>query len=330
MPFTPNPSKNDFRLMRFLLGCALLGDGYLSFTDVEAGEHYYTKYYDEYDLDLGYPKGPPQEIRPFIWIRFFDLGAMILNAGGAPVTVTEAELRSRNGYDGPYYAFRGGQDPQINNGQQFSSATLFGATTTLGDGNKVTNGDAVILLKEPKSVVADVVVDNIDGGTSPASQSAELSGAWTSDCDDGGSFYTVRCAEWFDFYGFARAEPGSGEALAVFRPSIGVPGYYEVFEWHGYFGEAPEAVREGTNVPYTIKHANGEKVISLNQAQNWGKWNSLGTYYFASGRNSHVAINNNADGPVMADAVKFVFRDANPNRDTTPPQPPKGVKVVNQ
>ncbi|MDZ7343609.1 MAG: putative glycoside hydrolase family 15 protein, partial [candidate division KSB1 bacterium] len=90
--FTPKPSKNDFRLMRFLLGCALLGDAYISFTDIEAGEHYYTKYYDEYDVDLGYPTGPATELRSDIWVRFFDLGAMVLNASGAPKTVTDAEL----------------------------------------------------------------------------------------------------------------------------------------------------------------------------------------------------------------------------------------------
>jgi hypothetical protein len=29
----------------------------------------------------------------------------------------------------------------------------------------------------------------------------------------------------------------------------------------------------------------------------------------------------------MADAVKFVFKGSDPNRDTTPPAAPKGVKV---
>ncbi|MDZ7343610.1 MAG: hypothetical protein ONA90_03755, partial [candidate division KSB1 bacterium] len=225
--------------------------------------------------------------------------------------------------------FQGGQDPLFNHGKQMTSVTLFGATTTFDEGNRVINGDAIILLKSPQIVVADIIIDNVDAGTSPSSSPVELQGGWFQDCEDGGGYYTLRCAEWFDFFGFASAPRGNGEMQAVFRPNIGVTGFYEIFEWHGYLGQSPSDAREATNVPCTIKYAGGEKTMTIDQSKNFGRWNSLGTYYFTTGRNNTVTITNKADGPVLADALKFVFRGNDPNRDTTAPQPPQGVRVEN-
>jgi hypothetical protein len=329
-PFTPKPSKNDFKLMRYLLGFALLGDGYLDFMDVESGEHYYSKYYDEFDLDLGYPTGAAQEIRPGVWARFFDLGAMIMNASGLTQTVTAGELQGQSGYAGPYYAFRGGQEPQHNHGKLFQSVTLWSQETQKDPDNphlKIMHGDAIILLKKTKEVVTDIIIDNVDSGTSPAAPPAELTGGWRQECDNAGYFYTVRCANWMELWGYAWADRGSGEARATYRPVIGVAGFYEVFEWHGYFGSSPEAEREATNAAYAIRHSQGEKIVTVDQSQNYGRWNSLGTYFFNTGSGNYVSFSNNANGAVMADAVKFVFKGSDPNRDATPPAPPKGVKV---
>jgi len=330
-PFTPRPSKNDYKLMRFLLGFTLLGDGYLDFMDEESGEHYYSKYYDEFAVDLGYPTGPGKEIRSGVWTRFFDLGAMIMNGSGSTQTITAADLQSQSGYAGPYYAFRGGQDPQHNNGRLFQAVTLWSKETQKDPGNphlRIMHGDGIILLKKPKEIVTDIIIDNVDAGTSPAVAAAELTGSWKQECDNAGGFYTVRCANWMELWGYAWADRGSGDSKATYRPVIGVAGFYEVFEWHGYFGNDPEAEREGTDVAYTIKHGQGEKIAPVDQSQNYGRWNTLGTYFFNTGSNGFVSFSNNANGPVIADAIKFVFKGSDPNRDTTAPAPPKGVKVT--
>jgi hypothetical protein len=144
-------------------------------------------------------------------------------------------------------------------------------------------------------------------------------------CKSGRDFYAVRCSKWLNKFGYAYAAPGNG--VATFQPTIGVAGNYEVFEWHGRIDNVPMA----TNSKYVIKHARGTVNTTVNQAQNHRRWNSLGTYYFHKGTDGHVQIRSeNADGYVMADAVKFVFRSLSGNRDITPPEPPRDVTVRNK
>jgi hypothetical protein len=77
-----------------------------------------------------------------------------------------------------------------------------------------------------------------------------------------------------------------------------------------------------------INHANGRTIKAVNQRINAGQWNSLGTYTFKKGISGNVIITaQGADGKVMADAVRFVFRNNNSNRDTTAPARPQNVRV---
>ena len=63
-------------------------------------------------------------------------------------------------------------------------------------------------------------------------------------------------------------------------------------------------------------------------SRNYGTWNSLGTYQLATGSTTnYVRISNKANGPVMADAIKFVFKGVSGMSDTTPPSPPGGVEL---
>jgi hypothetical protein len=334
--------RNNFRHMRFWLGFTLMGDGYLSFSVNE--EHMYTVWYDEFEIDLGYPTISAQKIREGadgaggMWVRFFDEGAVIFNATGVPQQVSDGDLARIPGYAGPYYHFRGGQDPKVNNGARFTSEIVGSEITRLSGGTEAVTGESVILLKSPKEIVSDIIVDNWHHGTSPASSEAELKGRWInlphSGDQSGGGHYTLRnryFADYFDpgnLYGYAMANKGDGSDYAVYRPTIGLAGNYEIFEWHGYLGNGPGDVREATNVKYKIKYSGGEKTVVVDQSQNYGRWNSLGTYYFSTGQNGQVSYDNNTDGPIMADAIKFVFRGSDPNRDRTPPQPPKGVRVT--
>jgi hypothetical protein len=67
---------------------------------------------------------------------------------------------------------------------------------------------------------------------------------------------------------------------------------------------------------YTINHVGGTEAVTLNQKQNGGKWNLLGTYSLDTG--SSVMLTDSSSDPsfdavgyisdsVCADAIKFVY-----------------------
>ena len=334
--------RNNFRHMRFWLGFALLGDGYFSFSPPE--EHMYTLWYDEYEIDLGYPTTEAERLRQGaggsggLWVRFFDNGVVLFTGTGAPQNVSNSDLARLRGYAGPYFHFRGGQDPAVNNGAQFSSETIGGETGMIQGTADAVTGTSLILLKSPKEVVSDIIIDNWHHATSPGSLQAELTGRWqylpNNFDQSGGGHYTLRDRHFEDpddpatLVGYATTNKGNGSNTALFRPTIGLAGNYEIFEWHGFLGSSPSAVREATDVKYKIKHQGGETTVIVDQSNNFGRWNSLGVYYLTTGQNGQITLDNNADGPIMADAVKFAYRGSDPNRDRTPPQPPKGLRVT--
>lgn len=47
--------------------------------------------------------------------------------------------------------------------------------------------------------------------------------------------------------------------------------------------------------------------MPVDQSTNFGRWNSLGVYYLTIGQSGRIAFDNNADGPILADAIKFVY-----------------------
>jgi hypothetical protein len=195
----------------------------------------------------------------------------------------------------------GGQDPVWNNGEDFSGPVSLSAYTP-----DPSRGDALILVNatHPRTVVSDIIVGESQPETSPGTAAAALEGEWTLSCD-GSQAWTAGCRAYLGSYYFALLETGSGSA--VFRPTIGVPGTYEVFEWHGQLNSGSLA----TDVPYEIEHAGGATVKTVDQNTNAGQWNSLGTYMFNAGTSGKVTLSaSGADGAMMADAIKFVFRDS--------------------
>ncbi|MCC6581858.1 MAG: hypothetical protein IT440_15605 [Phycisphaeraceae bacterium] len=335
------PEKN-YAQMRFWLGFTLMGDGYFSFSPDE--QHMYTLWYDEFNLDLGYPKNAANKFRTGaggeggLYARFFDRGVVIFNGTGTNQTVSDANLQALSGYAGPYYHFRGGQDPTVNNGQQFSSESVAGATATIAGNVGSVYGTSLILLTEPDTVIADVIVDNWRHGTSPGSDSARFYGTWTGlprDGDEsGGDYYSLRDRFFEDpgdpatLYGYAYTAAGSGADSVVFRPTFGLSGYYRVYEWHGWLGASESAVTEGTNVPYKIYYNGGTETVTVNQSTNFGAWNYLGRYAFAAGSSNNIRVSDAANGSVMADAVRFVYDGASSTPDVTPPAAPQGFRVT--
>lgn len=98
---------------------------------------------------------------------------------------------------------------------------------------------------------------------------------------------------------------GKGAKSATFTPALPQAGWYEVRLAHCY------NVRRATNTPVTIRHADGETTLRLNQQEEppHGRlWRTLGTFRFAAGRAGFVRISNqDTDGKyVIADAVQFL------------------------
>ena len=106
---------------------------------------------------------------------------MIGNVSSRDQVVTDSELQALAGYDASdpdgdgwdgYYRFRGGQDTSMNSGQPFTSVQFHGHSFDMGGGFMATSGDGIVLLKKPRTVVADIEIDDSSGPTSPGSDKA--------------------------------------------------------------------------------------------------------------------------------------------------------------
>ena len=293
-------------------------------------DHYFQTYFDEYDLDLGYPTSSPHKIKSSgddcVYVRFFDNGAAIINVKGEPVTISDGDLAGLSGYNGPYFRFRGGQDPAWNNGEQFTSLNFDGKRLNGGPGNF---GDAIILLNARKTILTEIIIDNIEIVTSPGSSPVELVGGWAQESNDCvRDSWSHGCFHWLGGHQFAYVGSGSGDSYAVFRPKISIAGNYEIYEWHGStsFGQA-------SNIPYEIQHASGKATGTINQSTGAGKWNYVGTFSLNAGAENYVKISNNANGYVIADAFKFLnidFPNQGASRDSIPPNNPGGLYCSNK
>jgi hypothetical protein len=98
---------------------------------------------------------------------------------------------------------------------------------------------------------------------------------------------------------------GKGEKSVTFTPRLPHAGRYEVRLAHCY------NIRRATNAPVTIRHADGETKLRVNQQEEpaHGRlWRTLGTFRFAAGTNGWVRIANaGTEGKyVIADAVQFL------------------------
>jgi hypothetical protein len=97
---------------------------------------------------------------------------------------------------------------------------------------------------------------------------------------------------------------GGGSKTATWTPDITLNGYYKVYTWWSAYSA------RASNAPYTINHAGGSDTIRVSQKANGGVWNLLETdttdsFYFNVGTSGSVVLSDDADGTVVADAVKF-------------------------
>ncbi|MCH8956005.1 hypothetical protein IIA28_11925 [candidate division KSB1 bacterium] len=343
-----NSTKFDFlKKGRYATGISMLRDEiYVMYNFGSGGSPHWASnwWLDEFDFDIGEPMGEAKtidecvdrwgKVKSCVWAREFTNGLVIVNDSGEPRTITSSQLAS-NGLNGPFWRFRGGQDPVLNNGSVFDSVILHG-WIYLPETRWWQSGDAILLGKSPQTVVTDIIIDdessdvrnpyiresiggtfthsgfsyNLDCGADPPEEyecsGPQFPGSWGSHPDYSSHF----------------AGPGSGSNTARWVPTIGLAGKYEIYEWH-----SSQPNGNATDAPFKIRSADGETSVSVDQSVNGGRWNRLGVFTFQAGQSGFVEVTNKANGLVIADALKFVYRDSDFVADSSPPNPPKGVKV---
>jgi len=109
---------------------------------------------------------------------------------------------------------------------------------------------------------------------------------------------------------------GAAPNTATWIPNLPANGNYRVYaKWTAHANRA-------TNATYTVVHASGSTPVTANQQTNGGQWNLLGTFAFTAGAGSRIELTDQANGYVIADAIKLVAEGAGPNRASWPLNPP--------
>jgi RHS repeat-associated protein len=107
--------------------------------------------------------------------------------------------------------------------------------------------------------------------------------------------------------------PVSGLNRAEWTPTLPSAEQYNVFAWWRQYGD------RATNSPYKITHDGGTATVMVDQQTNGAKWNLLGTFSMTPGVGQKVALTDEANGLVVADAVQITAVDApQPSATWTP------------
>ncbi|MFA4835037.1 MAG: choice-of-anchor Q domain-containing protein [Dehalococcoidia bacterium] len=333
-----NDGQNNFAKMRYTLAMTLAGGAYYGRCIGEGNNVCF--WYDEFDLDLGQPvAGGRHELTSLCkdpcpdpgwgcpkycpYVRFFERGAAIVNPTGEPLTVREGDISGLSGYTGPYYRFIGGQDPSVNNNASFGEVTLAGTYTVDRNGSEVpATGDGIVLVNQQNyAAISEILVGNgRHDDTSPGSKPVELGGTgkwqeeWGSRDENGAGnpYYVQFLANWFaadinDGYPMVYTQAAGN--TATFRPTIGAGGDYDIYEWHGWRGNAAGSFSEVISLPVEIVSADGTETVNINQQQNYGQWNRIGsTHRYNAGTVGYVRFTHPGGSEYMiADVVKFVY-----------------------
>ncbi len=154
-------------------------------------------------------------------------------------------------------------------------------------------------------------LDVVMGDNSDTGQVTTV-GSWTT--TTGGSSSSniagpqASAATGFVGYDYASARAGTGASSFTWNLTTPAEGSYQV-------QAAYPAGATATNATYTVKHAGGQAQVTVDQTQNPGTWVDLGTYTFTAGLAHSVTLTDDANGTVVADAVKLV-RDNSGDTDT--------------
>ena len=183
------------------------------------------------------------------------------------------------------------------NGGEWNSLGVFyfrsgvSSVSLSNQANGIVIADAVMMTIiddfEPASASTDVIVDNNE---------ASVVGAWIS---------TATSSEYYGNNYLYRVG-GYGANTVTWRFGVSQPGSYEVYaRWTSGSNRASDA-------PYTVNYAGRSRTVDVNQRVNGGEWVSLGVFYFTEGMSS-IILSDDADGVVIADAIRLVSSDASPS-----------------
>ena len=94
-----------------------------------------------------------------------------------------------------------------------------------------------------------------------------------------------------------------GKTATWTTPNLPLGGQYDVEVWY------PNHSNATTQADYTISHAGGQAVVSLNQKSTGGSWIALGTWTFNAGASATVELEvaTTNGGATRADAVRFRY-----------------------
>ena len=158
-------------------------------------------------------------------------------------------------------------------------------TSNTNDPNAANNSDDEETTVESSTPPTEIIIDNLDAEFSTVGSWS--TGTWGSPYDGSLVYDRLRAA-------------GS---QATFMPNIPSSGQYELFVW----GVAcPNYC--ATNAPFTVNHAGDPTTIPVDQSDTslFGDWISLGVFTFEAGTSGSIVLTDDADGRVIADAVRLV------------------------
>jgi len=151
---------------------------------------------------------------------------------------------------------------------------------------------SLITAPAPPDVREEIVVDNDELGYVTVSGAAWAAGT-SAPGYRGGNYRT--------------APAGAGERAVRWRLAVPRDGAYEVQVSH------TTHANRASNAPFTVTHAAGASVVRVDQRTagipepRGGSWVSLGTFRLTEGLTT-IDLNNDADGVVVADAVRLLRR----------------------
>jgi PKD repeat protein len=181
------------------------------------------------------------------------------------------------------YEWSSSKDGIIGTSASFSSSTLSAGVHTITfrvmDNENVWSQAATASLTIGSVPPSEVIIDN----TSPQTS---RTGTWSNSAASG-------------YYGTNSVWSRDGATFSwKFTPAA--TGYYDVSMWW------TTTSTRSSSIPVSIVHSGGTQNVTINQLQNAGKWNSLGTYQFIAGTTYNITIISQANPTsTCADAVKF-------------------------
>lgn len=171
----------------------------------------------------------------------------------------------------------------------YSFAAGTGGSVTIRNAGTIGHvaADAVrwVRVADPEPAPESVIVDNLDAGVTQV-------GTWlasTSRSDRYGANYIHDNKE------------DKGTKSVTFTTALPLAGTYRVsMMWSQY-------ANRDANIPVDIVHDGGSATVYIDQKNNGGQWNVLGTYSFLASGGSVTIRTDGTTGFVVADAVKFEY-----------------------